>query len=120
MVLRIFLALCIVSIGVASPAGLKAQADWQISGHSIPELRHSKPAGPVFHPIRHQDLAGKETLRSMMTTSVPKVYCYDNLAFFCRLEVQVEKATKFPIKFRLGDVPYVDWLEGKRSDLSNY
>ncbi len=38
----------------------------------------------------------------------------DHLAFFCRLELKIEKTTKFPVKFRLGDVEYVDRLEGKR------
>lgn len=35
-------------------------------------------------------------------------------AFFCRLEVQIERKTRFPVRFRLGDVNYVDYLEGKR------
>lgn len=38
----------------------------------------------------------------------------DHFAFFCRLELKIENTTKFPIKFRLGDVEYVDRLEGKR------
>ena len=45
--------------------------------------------------------------------SFPKIYSYHNLAFFCKVEVKLEKAAKFPIKFRLGDVNYVDHLEGK-------
>lgn len=45
---------------------------------------------------------------------VPKVYNYHELAFFCKLEVKMEKNAKLPIKVRLGDVDYVDWLEGKR------
>ena len=44
----------------------------------------------------------------------PKVsYCQDDLAFFCRLEVKMEKKAKLPVKVRLGDVQYVDYLEGK-------
>lgn len=43
----------------------------------------------------------------------PKIYSYHNLAFFCKIEVKLEKAAKFPVKFRLGDVNYVDQLEGK-------
>ena len=45
--------------------------------------------------------------------SFPKIYSYHNLAFFCKVEVKLEKAAKFPVKFRLGDVNYVDQLEGK-------
>ncbi len=44
---------------------------------------------------------------------IPKVYCYDDLAVFCKLEVQLEKKFKFPVKIRLGEVNYVDMLEGK-------
>ncbi|MEZ4984210.1 MAG: hypothetical protein R2795_04100 [Saprospiraceae bacterium] len=39
---------------------------------------------------------------------------YLELAFFCRVEVKMEKAARIPVLFRLGDVPYVDKLEGKR------
>ncbi len=37
----------------------------------------------------------------------------DHLATFCRLELKLEKATKFPVKFRLGEVQYVEQMEGK-------
>ena len=44
-------------------------------------------------------------------SSIPKIYSYHNLAFFCKVEVKLEKAAKFPVKFRLGDVNYVDqWI----------
>lgn len=42
-------------------------------------------------------------------------YSTSELAFFCRLEVKMEKATKMPVRFRLGDVQQVDYLEGKFS-----
>jgi len=45
---------------------------------------------------------------------VPVVYSPNDLAFFCKIEVQLEKAVKVPIKFRLGSVDQVDFLEGKR------
>ena len=38
-----------------------------------------------------------------------------NLAFFCRQEIKFEKATKIPLKFRLGSVQQVDYLEGKNN-----
>jgi|SRR6478672_4366225 len=36
-----------------------------------------------------------------------------NLSFFCRQELRLEAVTGFPVKFRLGSVEYVDWLERK-------
>jgi hypothetical protein len=37
----------------------------------------------------------------------------EELPFFCRIEHQWAKQLAVPIKFRLGSVEYVDWLEGK-------
>ena len=51
--------------------------------------------------------------KSYCPTAQPKAYSYNDLAFFCKVEVQIEKAAKIPFKFRLGDVRYVDYLEKK-------
>ena len=39
---------------------------------------------------------------------------HSNMPFFCKIEYQMEQTSGFPVKFRLGDVQYVDLLEGKR------
>jgi len=44
---------------------------------------------------------------------IPQAWCYSDLAFFCKIEVKMEKSARFPVKFRLGDVRYVDEMEGK-------
>ena len=45
--------------------------------------------------------------------NIPSAYNYDHLAIFCKLEVQIEKATNIPIKFRLGEFNQIEKLEGK-------
>ncbi len=44
---------------------------------------------------------------------VSPLFYSNNLAFFCRQEIKLEKLTKIPFKFRLGSLQYVDYLEGK-------
>lgn len=50
---------------------------------------------------------------SLALKQQPSCYSAADLAFFCRLEVKLEQATKMPVRFRLGDVQQVDYLEGK-------
>jgi hypothetical protein len=45
---------------------------------------------------------------------LPSDYYYCNLGFFCKKEIQFEKATKIPLRLRLGSVDYCDMLEGKK------
>ncbi len=46
---------------------------------------------------------------------IPLVFCVETLPFFCKIEYKMGLNNKLPIKFRLGDVQYVDELEGKHS-----
>lgn len=48
---------------------------------------------------------------SILTTPVPKAYHYEHLGAFCKLEVQLEKAVRLPVKVRLGEVQYTEQLE---------
>ena len=84
---------------------LKQQFDY----HSNKSITFDKLRLPTIIQLNQEP----STLLELKNTEVPEVYKYEDLAFFCRLEVQMEKVTKIPIRFRLGDVQYIEKLEGK-------
>jgi len=80
---------------------LKSLFAFRLSPQRLPD-RISRPKHEVVHP------------------EVPQWYNVDDLSFFCKWEVELEKAARIPVKFRLGSVDYVDWLEGKRHYTPQY
>jgi hypothetical protein len=72
---------------------------------------------PKTHPSNLTFVKKNKNERNLVSknalASIPSAYCYQNLAFFCKIEVKLEKASTFPVKFRLGSIPYVDFLEQK-------
>lgn len=94
------------------------QQNFFIGGKSILELQKEPSvllkintsffhATPVFkaHP-RQVDFPGLEQ-------QFLAPYKVDEIPFFCRLEVKIEKKLHVPFKFRLGEVHYTESMEGK-------
>lgn len=100
-----------------------------IAGHSLPELRESQIIPSQNHSLSQQILflqlattterAGLPLEKAMLEgpSQQPRAWSYQDLAFFCKLEVKLEKATNLPIKFRLGEVQYAENREGKYGKL---
>ncbi|MCC6290217.1 MAG: hypothetical protein IT249_20240 [Chitinophagaceae bacterium] len=52
---------------------------------------------------------------SFQNNRLPANYYSAGLGFFCKKELAVEKATKVPLRFRLGSLNYCNQLEGKEN-----
>ena len=54
-----------------------------------------------------------DSLKLYPLKPLPDNYYNSTLGFFCKKEIQFEKATKISLKFRLGSIDYTDYLEQK-------
>ncbi|MEM7574184.1 MAG: hypothetical protein AAF433_14855 [Bacteroidota bacterium] len=82
-----------------------------------PSFSAPSVAGPLVRlPSLQQALLAPQSYLANQESSIANPsFPLPHLAFFCRIEVELEKAVKMPVRFRLGSVDYVDYLEGKRS-----
>lgn len=58
---------------------------------------------PVMHPVLQ--------LRDISTAPITSYF--DQLGFFCKKEIQLDRLTPLPVRVRLGSLEYVNWLEQK-------
>lgn len=97
----LFIGICLIGSNA-----LFAQVGLMLSDDLHEELFIGHSLSSDFSGINPQT-----SWQSMPKTDLPSAAPH---AFFCRLEWQLEKIVNMPIRFRLGDVEYVDRLEGKR------
>jgi hypothetical protein len=82
----------------------------------VPGLRYEPlpPApSPRFTPSLLGGLPAAPSAPLQAPAPMPKAYAYDELGIFCKWEVKMEKSARLPIKVRLGEVQYVERMEGK-------
>lgn len=75
------------------------------------------PAATVFGQQDPHALSDRQkridSLKNVPLRVVSQDYYSNNLGFFCKKELQLEKLTKIPVRVRLGSLDYVNALEGK-------
>ncbi len=111
--LCIFLLLASMTVGMAQESSTVSTAGLRVAP-VVSASSFSFPLSPV--PIVTDEGTYMTDLPYIFpqVKEMPDIYKVADLALFCRWEVLMEKKATFPVKFRLGDVPTVDRLEGKR------
>ena len=107
---KIVLIACLLPI-------LPALATAQKVGLSLNNLKAPSKLPPQYSTVFLQKNTTKsvdnQTVSIKKPMLVPSVFSVDALPFFCKIEYKMGLNQKIPVKFRLGDVQYVDQLEGK-------
>ncbi len=70
-----------------------------------------KTTGKVQGPVINLNQLTR--LNPLSCSVIGADYYTKGFGFFCKKELQFEKATKIPLRFRLGTLQYNDYLEGK-------
>ena len=101
------------------PFFVEAQIDYLITGKSIQELRQKdhKILDIQALPLKSNGTLGTKFIsaktKEVNHPSFLNRYDVEDLAFFCKIEVKLEKKLQIPFKFRLGEVQYTEKMEGK-------
>jgi hypothetical protein len=61
----------------------------------------------------HLKAAGDTSMKNLSLRVLPRNFYIQNAGYFCKKEVQMQKALSLPLFIRLGSKEEVDWMERK-------
>ena len=103
-----FLVLFLLMFSTKGISQRKTLSVWDLTNDST----HSNYIGSGFIFS-----SGKLLEKNSKNLAFPGFSCIEankmGLGFFCKKELQLDKITPMPIRFRLGSLEYVNWMERK-------
>lgn len=112
---HLLLFLCVLFVTSARLAAQLSVATTPFTLLPLQPMAHFEVSATPTPPDLTDVFLGTTAGFRQMTTTAPYLLYQQHLAFFCRVEVKIDQAAKLPVRFRLGSVDYVDYLEGKRA-----
>ena len=102
----VFFICCLSGVILHAQEMSSDSTDTQVKYPSLTELKY----GNVLLALDLKDQQGMKVLQEYSEVFCPQI---THRAIFCRMEDQLLKSSKLPLKLRLGDVQYTDRMEGK-------
>lgn len=100
----------LIAIFLFSGFFLRAQ-----SNNTTKELSAKATSAPTIKfPLAHAINLEKQVIGSKLISIVPQNYYSQHFGIMCKKELQFEKTTKIPLRFRVGSLQQCNYLEGKK------